>query len=52
MVMFSIRIDPDSRDPRTSVSLPTAAIDLNISPRLPAMVISSTGYWIAPFYTQ
>ena len=44
MVMFSSRIDPQSREPRTRRSFPMATMDLNMSRRLPAMVISSTGY--------
>ena len=52
MVMFSIRIEPDSREPRTNVSLPTATMDLNIVARFPAMVTSSTGYWISPLSTH
>jgi len=43
MVMPSTRIEPQRREPRVSSSLPTAAMPLNMSRRLPAMVISSTG---------
>jgi hypothetical protein len=40
----SIRIDPVRTLPRRSTSLPTATIFLNMSFKLPAIVISSTGY--------
>ncbi len=52
MVMSSTRIEPLRREPRTTVSRPTAAMPRNMSLRLPAMVISSTGYAISPFSTQ
>ena len=51
-VMDSIRIEPVRMLPFRSTSLPTATSPRNMSLRLPAMVISSTGYWIAPFSTQ
>jgi hypothetical protein len=38
--------------PRTTWSVPTPAMFLNMSRKLPAIVISSTGYRISPFYTQ
>lgn len=50
--IFSIRMEPVCLVPRTSTSLPTATICASISFILPAMVISSTGYWITPFSTQ
>jgi hypothetical protein len=52
IVIRSIRIDPHSRPLRTSTSPPTEAMPLNMSRRLPAMVISSTGNWISPPSTQ
>lgn len=52
IVMRSTRTEPTCFEPRTSMSLPMAAIPRNISPRLPAMVISSTGWMISPFSTQ
>ncbi len=51
-VICPTRIDPHCRAPRTSTSLPTATMLRNMSLRLPAMVISSTGYWIFPPSTQ
>ena len=51
-VMDSIRIEPVRMLPLGSTSLPTATSPRNMSLRLPAMVISSTGYWITPFSTQ
>jgi hypothetical protein len=42
-VIDSIRIDPVWRDVRASASSATATIDLNMSFRFPATVISSTG---------
>src|SRR5690606_34419512 len=43
MVTESTRIEPVRMLPRASTSLPTATIARNMSRRLPAMVISSTG---------
>jgi len=43
-VMFPISIEPLRILPRVSTSLPTALMRWNMSLRLPAMVISSTGY--------
>lgn len=51
-VISPIRIDPDFLAPRICVSAPIATICLNISFRFPAIVISSTGYWMTPFSTQ
>ncbi len=51
-VMFSIRIEPVRILPHRSTSLPTATICRNMSRMFPAIVISSTGYWICPFSTQ
>ncbi len=51
-VMLPIRMEPVAFVPRTSTSLPMAAMSRNMSFRLPAMVISSTGYWMMPFSTQ
>lgn len=42
-VMRSMRMEPTWREPRVSTSLPMATMPLNMSLRLPAMVISSTG---------
>ena len=47
-IIFSIRIDPVWILPRRSTSLPTCTILRYMSARLPATVISSTGYWICP----
>ena len=44
IVMVPIRIEPVFLVPRTRISSPMATISLNISLRLPAIVISSTGY--------
>ena len=44
MVILSIKIEPVFFVPRTSTSLPMAAIFFNISRIFPAMVISSTAY--------
>ncbi len=52
MVMLPIRMEPVFFVPRHSTSLPMATMSVNMSFRLPAMVISSTGYWITPFSTQ
>ena len=43
MVMFCTRTEPLLREPRTTMSLPAPAMPRNISLRLPATVISSTG---------
>src|SRR3990170_7195191 len=51
-VMPSTKIDPHCFEPCTSTSLPTATMLRNISFRLPAIVISCTGYWISPCSTQ
>jgi len=51
-VIDSIRIEPVRMLPRMSTSLPTATRPRNMSFRLPATVISSTGYWMTPFSTQ
>ncbi len=51
-VILSIKIDPVSLVPRIKVSAPIATICMKISFMLPAIVISSTGYWISPFSTQ
>lgn len=48
----SIKIEPVWIWERVSISLPTATICCNICLRLPAMVISETGYLISPFSTQ
>ena len=48
----SISTEPQVLVPRVSSSLPTATMPRYMSARLPAMVISSTGYWISPFSTQ
>ena len=45
-------IEPTRTPPRTSTSLPIAAMFLYMSLRLPAMVISCTGYACTPFSTQ
>jgi hypothetical protein len=52
MVIDSISIDPVRMLPRRSTSLPTAAMPASMFFILPAIVISSTGYWISPFSTQ
>ncbi len=52
MVMVSISQEPVRVLPGKSQSLPTATRPANMRLRLPAMVISSTGYWISPFSTQ
>ena len=44
--------EPTRTPPRASMSSPTAAMPLNIAPKLPAMVISATGYCSWPFSTQ
>ena len=44
MVISCSRIDPTRVPPRTSTSSPTAAMPSSMSRRLPAMVISATGY--------
>jgi hypothetical protein len=44
MVILSIKIEPVFFVPRTSTSLPIAAIFFNMSRMFPAMVISSTAY--------
>ena len=43
IVMRPIRMEPTCFEPRTSMSLPMAAMPRSISRKLPAMVISSTG---------
>ena len=52
IVIVLIRMEPVFFVPRTRTSSPIATISLKISLRLPAMVISSTGYWITPRSTQ
>ena len=52
IVAESISQDPVRMLPRHSSSLPTATRPENIALRLPATVISSTGYWICPSSTQ
>ena len=52
MVIRSISMEPHSREPRASTSRPTAVMERNMSRRLPAMVISSTGWRISPPSTQ
>ena len=52
IVMPSTRIEPHERPLRTSTSEPIAAMLPNMSFRLPAMVISSTGKRISPPSTQ
>ena len=52
IVICSIRSDPVRMAPRVSTSAPTSRIPRNMSARLPAMVISSTGYAISPPSTQ
>ena len=44
MVISCSRIEPTRVPPRASTSSPTAAMPLSMSRRLPAMVISATGY--------
>jgi len=51
-VMRSIRIDPVRMCERRSTSAPIAAMPANMSRRFEAMVISSTGYAMAPSSTQ
>jgi hypothetical protein len=50
--MDSIRIEPVRILSFRSMSLAVATKPRNMSLRLPAMAISSTGYWMAPFSTQ
>src|SRR6267378_319891 len=50
MVIPPMRIEPVVREPRVSLSAPIAATERNMSRRLPAMVISSTGYRIASLH--
>ncbi len=52
IVMRSMSQEPVRVLPGKSQSLPTATSPANIFLRLPAMVISSTGYWISPRSTQ
>jgi hypothetical protein len=52
IVIRSINQEPVWVLPGKSQSLPTATSPANIVLRLPAMVISSTGYWISPSSTQ
>ena len=51
-VMRSTRIEPQCLEPRTSTSEPISRMPISMSLRLPAMVISCTGYWMTPFSTQ
>ncbi len=52
IVISSSSTEPMRTPPRASTSSPTATMPRSIPPRLPAIVISATGYWIAPFSTQ
>jgi hypothetical protein len=52
IVMRSINTEPVRVLLRVSTSLPTSTMPMNMSRRLPATVISSTGYWISPCSTQ
>src|SRR5439155_542856 len=52
MVMWSMRMEPLARPERRRTSLPTATMPLNMSRKLPAMVISSTANWTSPPSTQ
>lgn len=49
IVIPSIRIVGDATDPRNTRSFPIAATFISISPRLPAIVISSTACVSCPF---
>lgn len=51
-VIRSIRMEPHCLDPRTTRSLPTETMPRNMSFRLPAIVISCTGWTISPRSTQ
>ena len=52
IIIRSISQEPVCTLVRVSMSVPTSSSPMNISLRLPAMVISSTGYWISPPSTQ
>src|SRR5208282_905338 len=52
MVIFEIISEPHCLEPRLTTSLPMAAMSRYIFFKLPAIVISCTGYAIAPFSIQ
>ena len=52
IVISSMSTEPQRTLPRNSVSLPTCRRPENMSRKLPAMVISSTGWTISPLATQ